>query len=158
MSYRPLEEFSKYWIFKRDDPKIDTDDLAAIRLLSEAKAANIWRDYISDGQIHPDHLTEQDWVKSDTALQAKLDWEKRWDSDRLELPEESLEHFSAWGEDTLVYFCCHNELVFELPWGVFKRSWKAFLFMDNGPILVGRKKKQAAQFYSNGWMHLLLRN
>jgi len=40
---------------------------------------------------------------------------------------------------------------------VFKRTWKAFLFLDNGPILVGKKKKQALQFHSNGWVNLLLR-
>ena len=157
--YQPLESFSKQWIFKRNDPKIEQKDLENIHLLSEQRASQIWLSYISDEQIHPDHFTDRDWLKKTTSqLEVpKTQWEKTWDSENESLPEDVLVHFSAWGEDTMVFFCCHNELVFELTWGVFKRTWKAFLFLDNGPVLVGKKKKQAAQFHSNGWVNLLLR-
>jgi len=157
--YQPLECFTKSWIFKRNDPKIESEDLENIRLFSEQRAGQIWRDYISDEQIHPDHFTDYDWMKkvSAQAPNPKVQWEKIWDSEQSSLPDELVEHFAPWGDDTLVYFCCNNELVFELTWGVFKRSWKAFLFLDNGPVLVGKKKKQAAQFHSNGWVNLLFR-
>lgn len=157
--YQPLESFSKSWIFKRNDPKVEKEDLEKIHLLSEQRAGQIWRDYISSDQLHPDHFTDQDWLASESskATSIKAQWEKAWDSEQAELPEELLAHFANWGEDTTVFFCCHNELVFELSWGVFKRTWKAFLFLDNGPVLVGKKKKQAAQFHSNGWVNLLLR-
>ncbi|ETX09829.1 hypothetical protein MUS1_05800 [Marinomonas ushuaiensis DSM 15871] len=157
--YQPLERFSKQWIFKRNDPKVEQEDLERIHLLSEQRASQIWLSYISDEQIHPDHFTDRDWLKkTNSQLEiTKVQWERTWDSDKEALPEDVLAHFSTWGEDTLVFFCCHNELVFELPWGVFKRAWKAFLFLDNGPVLVGKKKKQAAQFHSNGWVNLLLR-
>ncbi|WP_369921853.1 DUF2947 family protein [Marinomonas polaris] len=157
--YQSLEQFSKSWIFKRNDPKVEPEDLQEIRLLSEQRAGQIWRDYISDEQIHPDHFSDREWLKkaSTQAPDGKLQWEKAWDSEQASLPEGILAHFSAWGDDTTVFFCCHNELVFELPWGVFKRTWKAFLFLDNGPLLVGKKKKQAVQFHSNGWVNLLFR-
>lgn len=158
--YQPLDSFSKQWIFKRNDPKIDQEDLEKIHLLNEQRASQIWLSYISDEQIHPDHFTDRDWLKkTKSQLEvAKTQWEKAWDSEDESLPDDVLAHFSAWGDDTLVFFCCHNELIFELTWGVFKRTWKAFLFLDNGPVLVGKKKKQAAQFHSNGWVHLLLRD
>jgi hypothetical protein len=157
--YQPLESFPKNWIFKRNDPKVEAEDLEKIRLLSEQKASQIWRDYISSEQIHPDHFSDRDWLNSNDAKApiSKVQWEKSWDSESPDLPDELLTHLMAWGDDTLVFFCCHNELVFELTWGVFKRTWKAFLFLDNGPILIGKKKKQAVQFQSNGWANLLVR-
>ena len=157
--YQALENFSKSWVFKRDDPKVDPQDLDSILFLTEQRAAQIWRDYISDEQIHPDHFTDRDWLKAETAQVAngKVHWEKVWDSQSSLLPETLLAHFSSWGDDTTVYFCCHNEVIFEVKWGVFQRTWKAFLFLDNGPVLVGKKKKQAVQFHSNGWANLLLR-
>lgn len=157
MAYTSLDSFSKSWIFRREDPKVEVQDLAEIRLLDEQSAASVWRDYISDGQIHPDHFTEQDWPNAVERQVMKVAWEKRWDATEEALPEEILAHFAAWGEETKVFFCCHNELVFEMPWAVFKRTWKAFLFLDNGPILVGRKKNQAVQFHSDGMATLLLR-
>ena len=155
MAYQLLENFSKSWIFKRDDPKIEAEDLAQIHWLDETSAGGVWRDYISDAQIHPDHFTDNDWVKKQSTLKVK--WESIWESDSPDLPEELLEHVAPWGDDTRVFFCCHNELVFEMPWAVFKRSWKAFLFLDNGPLLVAKKKKQAVQFHSNGMASLLTR-
>ncbi|SBS34547.1 hypothetical protein MSP8887_02175 [Marinomonas spartinae] len=157
MAYTSLDSFSKNWIFKREDPKVTTQDLAEIRLLDEQGAASVWRDYISDNQIHPDHFTEQDWPNKAELQVMKVAWEKRWDSTEEALPEEVLTHVTTWGEETKVFFCCHNELVFEMPWGVFKRTWKAFLFLDNGPILVGRKKSQAVQFHSDGMATMLFR-
>ncbi|MCW8357080.1 DUF2947 domain-containing protein [Marinomonas pontica] len=157
--YQPLEQFSKYWIFKRNDPKVADEDLQGIRLLDESRASQVWRDYISDEQVHPDHFSDRDWLKKNSAQapDGKFQWEKAWDRDDASLPDEMRAHFSAWGADTTVFFCCHNELVFEMNWGVFQRTWKAFLFLDNGPVLVGKKKKQAAQFHSNGWANLLFR-
>ncbi|MCV2402642.1 DUF2947 domain-containing protein [Marinomonas sp. C2222] len=158
--YQPLETFSKFWIFKRDDPKIEPNDLDGIRLLTEQRANDIWRDYISDEQLHPDKLSDESWLNSSSLMSdevSKVQWEKVWESDREQLPEDFLSHFSAWGEDTKIYFCCHNELIFETTWSIFQRTWKAFLFLDNGPILIGKKKKQAAQFFSSGWCNLLLR-
>ncbi len=64
--YQPLECFSKNWIFKRNDPKVEPEDFQEIRLLSEQRAAQIWRDYISDEQVHPDHFTDKDWLKKTT--------------------------------------------------------------------------------------------
>ena len=157
--YQPIEHFSKCWVFRREDPKVALEDFQNIHFSTEQRASQIWRDYISDEQIHPDHFTDRDWLNKESAkvTNGKVHWEKTWDSETLALPDELLAHCSTWGDDTTVFFCCHNEVVFELKWGVFQRTWKAFLFLDNGPVLVGKKKKQAVQFHSNGWANLLLR-
>ncbi|GAB3476547.1 DUF2947 family protein [Marinomonas epiphytica] len=155
--YQALENFNKYWVFKRQDPQVSAADLQQIKWLADSNAANVWRDYVSNEQIHPDHLTENDWPANEAATQAVVNWEQAWDSEDEALPQECLDHLVHWNEDTKVYFCNHNEQVFETTWGVFQRCWKAFLFMDNGPILLGRKKKQAVQFFSDGKANLLLR-
>lgn len=157
MAYKSLDSFSKSWIFRREDPKVSEQDLAAIRLQDDARSAGTWRDYISDNQLHPDHFTEKDWLENSDLQIAKIQWEKVWDSASPHLPDELLEHVESWGDDTTVFFCCDSELVFEMPWAVFKRTWKTFLFLDNGPVLVAKKKKQAVQFHSNGMATLLLR-
>lgn len=49
--YQALSQFSKRWIFHRQDPKVQPDDLAQIHYLTESKAEQIWRDYISQGAL-----------------------------------------------------------------------------------------------------------
>ncbi|TPE48444.1 DUF2947 family protein [Maribrevibacterium harenarium] len=153
--YREIEHFPKAWIFRREDPKVTAEDFAQIRLLSETAAANIWRDYISSDHLYPELLDGDHWLTTQAC--ARCGWEARWESDDSVLPEEIIEHLQNWGDDTTVWFCCHSDLCFETTWGVFQRTWKAFLFLDTGPVLLGRKKKQAVQFYSDGTANLSLR-
>lgn len=157
MSYLPLETFPKAWIFRRQDPKIQEDDLQHIRPLEQGRAASIWRDYVSAEADHPDQFGEQLWCRQASHIQEVCLWESIWDSEGADMPEPLLLFLERWDDTTTVYFCYDNEQVVETSWGVFKRSWKNFLFFDNGPMLLGKKKKQAIQFFSNGQCHLLLR-
>lgn len=153
--YRPLSASGKDWVFLREEPFVSADDRASIQLLTETAGANIWRDYVSDTYLYPDLFDKEVWVK--TNVQADVDWEKRWESDVPEMPEEALEFCGQWGDDTRIYFCCHSDLVLETTWSVFCRNWKAFLFLDSDGVLIGRKKKQALQFKENGRLSLLVR-
>ena len=157
MSSFPINSFAKAWIFKRQDLKISDQDMQQLLPLSEDRAAAIWRDYVSEHCVHPDLLGELDWPKSETSLVEVVNWESRWDSEQTELPESALTHLENWSDETRVYFCYNNEQVIETEWSVFRRCWKNFLFLDNGPLLLGKKKKQAIQFFSTGNCHLLLR-
>lgn len=157
MPYQELDSFEKAWIFKRKDPLICAEDLKEIQPLDIPSANQVWRDYISADQLHPDHLTAQDWPKSEAAKHGTVHWESRWDSDDVNLPESILQHVEHWQDETRVYFCYHSEQVVETSFSVFSRAWKNFLFFDNGPILVAKKKKQAIQFFSTGECHLLKR-
>ncbi|WP_191599961.1 DUF2947 family protein [Marinomonas algicola] len=158
MQYSDFNAFKKAWAFKRDDPKIPTEDLEKIRVLSEEFSNNIWRDYVSKEQLHPDHLTPNDWLKMENHQMGRAHWESCWDSEDHSLPDEVLQHVGHWGDDTVVFFCYHSDEVIETTWVVFSRYWKNFLFFDNGPILFGKKKKQAIQFFSNGQCQLLSRS
>lgn len=153
--YRSLAQVGKEWVFRRNEPFVSEEDRAAILLLSEPAGANIWRDYVSADFLFPDQFGSDVWVN--TNIQGSAEWETAWESDEEMLPEEVLAHVETWGHDTKVYFCCHSDLVLETTWGVFQRTWKAFLFLDSDAVLIGRKKKQALQFCENGVVSLLLR-
>lgn len=153
--YRSLSESGKEWVFLREEPLVSVEDREAILLMTESAGANIWRDYVSDTHLYPDLFAGDSWVK--TNVQADVDWEKRWESNDESFPDGALEFCNNWGDDTRIYFCCHSDLVFETTWGVFCRTWKAFLFLDSDSILIGRKKKQAMQFKENGRLALLMR-
>ena len=68
---------------------------------------------------------------------------------KVDLPELILEHIN-WDNNTVVYFCTARNNVIETTWMVFKRCWKNFLFMDDGSLLIGKKRKEVVQFLSNG--------
>jgi len=155
MPYQSLDSFAKAWIFKRSDPFIQPEDLIQIKPFNDLRANQVWRDYISQERIHPDHLNPQDWCQDPGAIGLNLNWQVKWESEEAPLPDALLSHFENWQDDTLVYFCYHQDHVIETNFGVFKRNWKNFLFFDNGPILLGRKKKQAVQFFSDGSCTLL---
>ena len=76
-------------------------------------------------------------------------WEAQWESDEDTLPESIIEHL-AWPSNTVVYYCNDRKQVIETTWDVFQRTWKNFLFMDDGPLLIGKKRDQVVQFMSNG--------
>ena len=157
MNYQELDVFEKAWIFKRKDPLVQVEDLAKIHPLLTLSANQVWRDYVSKEQLHPDHFNENDWLKQAEAKLGDANWEEVWDSDELELPEPIKQHLQNWQAETRVYFCYHSDHVVETTFSVFMRTWKNFLFFDNGPVLIARKKKLAVQFFSNGRCNLLQR-
>ena len=153
--YRPLSNVGKEWVFRRQEPFVTESDRAGILLLSDVAGANIWRDYVCADFLFPDQFSSDVWVN--TQVLERTEWESCWESEQeQDLPESVLEHAGSWGDDTKVYFCCHSDLVLETTWGIFQRSWKAFLFLDSDAILIGRKKKQAFQFCEDGYVSSIL--
>ena len=156
MNYIAIEELKHAWVFKRKDLPISVKDLAAIKPMASARAATLWGASISPSVDHPDFFSEGDWVFEKSTWSVKGFWESRWDSEEPELPEEITEHL-AWENNTVVYFCLSRKVVIETTWAVFKRTWKNFLMMDDGPLLVAKKRKEVAQFLPNGTFKLGLK-
>mgnify|MGYP000047093416 FL=1 len=158
MSYQSFASYPKAWIFKRKDPEISDADLEQLLVMSELRANQLWQDYVSKTHLHPDHFDATDWLKNPAQQLALVNWEKRWESNEMALPAEVLQHLEHWGDDTRIYFAYNSDEIIETSWGVFQRSWKNFLFFDNGPVLLGKKKQQAVQFFSDGKCQLLNRS
>ncbi len=149
MNYTPLEELKNAWIFKHKSLPISASDLLKIKPMVTTRSTTLWDTFISKQVDHPDFFKKGDWAFTPSSWVETTQWETRWDSDEVELPEVISEHIN-WDNNTVVYFCTARNNVIETTWAVFKRCWKNFLFMDDGSILIGKKRKEVVQFLSNG--------
>lgn len=153
MNYIPLSQFDKAWIFNRQDLPVSDTDKARIKPMTAQRAATLWTSSISKQVDHPDFFKKGDWPFAVGNWIAQGEWEPVWDSEEMTLPEGITEHLD-WDKDTVVYYCNSKNRIIETTWEVFQRTWKNFLFMDDGVLLIGKRRKQAVQFFSNGAFQL----
>ena len=150
MNYLPLEKYTKAWIFRHKDLPVSPEDLEEIKPLTESRAEQIWAEHISRGCSHSEHFAENDWAAQDKSWIETGYWQSSWDSNSDALPALLEEYLAKWDDNITVYFCYQSDHIIETKWGVFLRHWKNFLFFDNGPVLLGRKRKEVVQFFDNG--------
>lgn len=117
--------------------------------MEPARASVVWDNFISRKVDHPDFFAQGDWPFDDKFWQDQGSWESVWDSEAQTLPALIGEHIN-WDGNTVIYFCSARHNIIETTWDVFQRCWKNFLFMDDGPLLLGKKRKEVVQFLSNG--------
>lgn len=156
MSYIPLESYSRKWIFTHQSMPIPEQDLALIKPMSQVRAAQFWQENVSHQSPDSDRLSSGDWPSQDKSWQGEVSWMENWEDDELGLPDEVLQHID-WQDDVTVYFCYEKYNVIETKWSIFRQHWKNFLFYDDGPILLGRRRKQALWFDSKGKVKLGMR-
>jgi len=149
MRYVSLEDYARGWIFRHHELPVPAEDLALIRPLAEPVANQIWSEWVSKENLHPEDLGQGDWAGQGNSWSEPERWQERWESEKTEMPEAILEHLQ-WEDNTVVFFCYEADHVIETTWAVFRRHWKNFLFFDNGPMLMGRKRKQVVQFNETG--------
>lgn len=149
MNYTPIDELKNAWIFKHKSLPITSADLAKIKPMHVTRANTLWDTFISKQVDHPDFFKKGDWAFNQEFWTDSTHWERDWESDRVEIPELIQSHIS-WDNNTVVYFCSSRNSIIETTWATFKRCWKNFLFMDDGTILIGKKRKETVQFLSNG--------
>ena len=150
MNYLPLESLKNAWIFKHKSLPISEKNLAKIKPMSAERANILWDTFISKQVDHPDFFKKGDWAADKNNWLEQGKWEGIWDSNDEALPQLIEEHL-AWDNNTVVYYCSARDNVIETNWLTFKQCWKNFLFMDDGPILLGKKRQQVVQFTSNGY-------
>ncbi|CAH0539591.1 DUF2947 domain-containing protein [Vibrio marisflavi] len=153
MSYLSLQEYSRKWIFTHQSMPVPEQDLEMIKPMSAQRSAQFWKENISPQSPDAERLSSQDWPSKDANWSGEVDWMHNWEEDELGLPEEVLEHID-WQDDVTVYFCYEKYNVIETKWLIFKNNWKNFLFYDDGPILLARRRKQALWFNSEGKVKL----
>ena len=149
MSYTSIESLKNAWIFRHKSLPIVDSDLTKIKPMEASRAMQVWDTFISNQVDHPDFFKNGDWPFEKKNWQEVGKWEGLWDSEEPELPALISEHIT-WDNNTVVYFCLSREKVIETTWAVFQRCWKNFLFMDDGTILMGKKRQEAVQFFPNG--------
>lgn len=149
MNHIPLEQLKNAWIFKHKSLPISDVDLSKIKPMTKERANVLWDAFISRQVDHPDFFKKGDWPFDQSNWQDQGKWEGIWDSNEESLPE-LIAASITWDNNTVVYYCSNRDNVIETTWAVFKRCWKNFLFMDDGCILIGKKRKESVQFNSNG--------
>ena len=149
MNYIPLTELKNAWIFKHKNLPITPQDIAAIKPMSETRARVLWDTFISKQVDHPDFFRQGDWPYNQSNWLDKGNWGGLWDSNETSLPAVISEHLT-WEANTIVYFSSARQQVIETTWQVFQRCWKNFLFINDGVILVAKKRREAVQFLANG--------
>lgn len=150
MNYTSVDELKNAWIFKHKSLPISDSDKAKIKPMVASRAKMLWDANISKQVDHPDFFKKGDWPENSSSWTDNGKWETIWDSETEALPELILEHLK-WDNNTVIYYCTARDNVIETTWAVFKRCWKNFLFMDDGAILIAKKRKEATQFLSTGY-------
>ncbi len=153
MSYLPLDEYQRKWIFTHQSMPIPEEDLALIKPMTQARAAQFWKENVSAQSPDAERMSSSDWPMKDSNWVEDLDWMTAWEDDDAGLPEEVLAHLD-WQDDVTVYFCYEKYNVVETKWSIFRKHWKNFLFYDDGPILIGRRRSQALWFDTKGTVKL----
>lgn len=149
MNYLPLSQCKYAWIFKHQSLPL-TDELSAlIKPMTEQRAMVLWDSFVSKTADHPDFFTTTDWPANGKTWLDNGKWEGIWDSEENDLPTAILDNIQ-WDPNTIVYYCINRKQVFETTWLTFKKCWKNFLFLDDGTLLIGKKRQEVVQFNSNG--------
>ena len=108
---------------------------------------------ISKQSPDSERLSPSDWPSKVGCWKDEVDWSVAWEADESELPQDILEHLD-WQDDVTVYFCYEKYNIIETKWAIFKKHWKNFLFFDDGPILIGRRRSEVLWFNTNGTVKL----
>ncbi len=153
MSYTNINQYPRKWIFTHQSMLLPDSDLEQIKPMTQARAAQFWKENISSQSPDSDHISTQDWPGKPSNWLDEVDWIAVWESDDNALPQ-AISDYIDWQDDVTVYFCYEKYNILETKWQVFKKHWKNFLFFDDGPILLGRRRSQALWFSSNGTVKL----
>ncbi|WP_413284529.1 DUF2947 domain-containing protein [Vibrio sp. MA40-2] len=153
MSYLNFNEYHRKWIFTHHSMPVDESLHSLIKPMTAERSAQFWKENLSAQSPDSERFSNQDWPTKTNSWFNVVDWMSEWESDDNALPEEILQHID-WQDDVTVYFCYEKYNVIETKWFVFKQNWKNFLFYDDGPILLARRRKQALWFASDGSVKL----
>ena len=153
MNYTPLTEYRHAWFYHHKDMPVSAEDLELIKPMTPARAYQLWTQMLSKQSDDITELAKDDWASHSQTWVEEGAWQSAWDSESLDLPDLFNLYF-PWDNQTVVYFCYGAEHIVETRWDVFRRCWKNFLFIDDSPILLGKKRKEVAQFFQNGSFRL----
>lgn len=155
IKYIAFDDYKRKWIFTHQSMPICSKDKDAIKPMSEYRSHQIWREHISKVSFNADHFDKEDWPLQANVWQHEIDWQTAWEKEQ-ELPIFFEQHF-PWQDNHVIYFCYDKNNIIETQWGMFKKYWKNFLFYDDNPLLLGKKRKEVAMFEQTGLVKLGLR-
>jgi hypothetical protein len=136
LRFRALDKH-KDWMFFDESLSISMEDRTTILPLEESSSRLLWAELVSADprERHPMLLPRDHWIGN--IVSAGSPWHAIWnDADLPDIVADFLRSRITWPETTEVFFFWSRENAVRVPWGVFLRVWKTFLFDDEGPFLV----------------------
>ncbi len=155
MNYIDIASYKKKWIFHHQSMPVDATDLPDIKPMTTARANQLWQECVSKKSPSLLHLGQDEWVNTAATWKEEMAWQESWESES-DLSENFWQFF-ALDDNSLVYFCYDKQDIIETRWRIFKKYWKNFLFYDDEPLLLVKKKKNVAQFSQDGKVKLGMR-
>ena len=149
---RRLEPEADWFFFHPDDP-VSAEDRSLIRPLKLEAAHSIWEELVSNvaSEDHPMLVPQGHWLY--TRQETRGDWREEW---ARRSSRDALVHFLRlqidWPDEADVLFVWRREDAVSVPWGVFLRDWRCFLFDDEGPFLVRPGFPEFVFFSPTGFM------
>lgn len=150
LKFRALDK-SKDWMFFDDSHPISMEDRATIQPLEESSSRRLWAELISANprERHTMLLPGDHWIGN--IVSAGPPWHAIWnDADLPDTVTDFLRSRIPWPETTEITFFWSRENAVQVPWGVFLRVWKMFLFDDEGPFLVSLEHPEFVCFGPTG--------
>lgn len=138
------------WNFFHELQPLAPEDRTQIRPLEEESAQLLWTELVSTQprERHPMLLPPGHWIGN--VLEWGPLWERSWPASAPDAVARFLRSRIDWAEETETYFVWMREQAVRVPWGVFLRTWRAFLFNDEGPFLVRRDSPEFVVFSPRG--------
>ncbi|GHA16451.1 hypothetical protein GCM10008090_27830 [Arenicella chitinivorans] len=132
-----------------DDPKMSSDDLALIEILSDVVSAKRWDKYVSEVNRHFMQMYDDEWpAKIVSGEKCWYHWVEDWNEDDFSEFTHRLESIGI-PTDSALYIFWMKEVGVKTNWGVFIKNWSNFLYEDEGCILVLPMQKESLVL-SNG--------
>lgn len=150
LKFRALDK-DRDWTFFDEELPVTADDAAMIQPLEESSSRMLWAELISASprERHPMLLSEDHWIRNIDSVGPP--WHPIWnDADLPDTVADFLRSRITWPETTEVIFFWSRAHAVRVPWGVFLRVWKAFLFHDEGPFVVCLQRPEFVCFGPTG--------
>lgn len=147
---RPLDRKVDWYFFDPDLALPDTLRSQIMPLEREA-AHELWTKFVSPvpHERHPMALPVGHW--SDDRDRRCPNWQPSWNNPSDQDPiADFLKSRIQWPDDAEVFFVWGCEYIVKTSWGVFLRTWRSFLFDDEGPFLISLGRPEFVQFGPGG--------
>ena len=132
-----------------DDPKLSSEDLEDIYILSERECAEKWSEYVSADSRHFMQMRDSEWpTKIVSGNDCWYHWVEDWNDDCFSELSTRLRNIGIPDESALFVFWM-KEIGLKTNWGVFRMNYGNFLYEDEGCILVLTGHEESLVF-SNG--------
>lgn len=157
---RPLDRALDWEFFDPAD-SYDEAHLAVIRPLTQPSAQVFWEMYVSRNprERHPMLLSSNHWLRFGNSMRGP-DWSDAWNARGGDVSDPVvafLDQRLNWPQQAPVFFVWARERATLVPWEVFRRTWRSFLFSDEGPFLFNPNAGEVVWFHT-GSMGICIRS